>query len=177
MKSMHRLAGVVLAAAFFSLGLSVGDVAPDFSAKNQDEKEVRLSGFRGKPVLVYFYPKDDTPGCTKEACSFRDQFTRFQKMGAVILGVSRQDAKSHREFRAKYRLPFDLLTDPDGSVAKALGIGTMPVVGYHKRQSVLISADGKVIQVYPDVDPAHHTSQVLKDLEDYALRAGKRPAA
>lgn len=167
----------LLAASIFLLGLAVGEKVPDFAAKNQDGKEVRLSSFRGKPVLVYFYPKDDTPGCTKEACSFRDQFAEFQKMGAVILGVSRQDAKSHRAFREKYHLPFDLLSDTDGKVAEALGVGTIPVVGYHKRQSVLISTEGKVIQIYPEVDPAHHTEQVLKDLQNHALRAGKKAAS
>jgi peroxiredoxin Q/BCP len=178
MKTRSRLLVLtaLMAASALSLGLATGDPAPDFAAKNQDGKEIRLSALRGKPVLVYFYPKDDTPGCTKEACTFRDEYTRFQKMGAVILGVSRQDAKSHQAFREKYHLPFDLLSDTDGKVAKALGVDTMLIGGYHKRQSVLISADGKIIQFYPDVNPATHTAQVLQDLQNYALKAGKMSA-
>jgi peroxiredoxin Q/BCP len=176
MKTLAKAAlalGTLLILSSASFALSAGDPAPDFKAKNQDAKEVKLSDFRGKPVLLYFYPKDDTPGCTKEACSFRDEYTKFQKMGAVILGISRQDAKSHRAFKAKYHLPFDLLTDKDGSLAKEYGVELMPVIGYHKRQSALISSDGKLIRFYPDVDPLKHTAQVLKDLQDYAVRAGK----
>src|SRR3954465_10532303 len=111
-------------------GPAPGTQAPDVSAPNQDGKVVKLSALRGRPVLLYFYPKDDTPGCTKEACSLRDDFARFQKAGAVILGVSRQDAASHQAFKAKYHLPFDLLVDADGSFAQALGVQTMPIVGY-----------------------------------------------
>lgn len=172
-KTRFAAFALVLSASAFWLGLAAGEPAPDFTAKDQNGKVVHLSDFRGKPVLLYFYPKDDTPGCTKEACTFRDEYSKFQKMGAVILGVSRQDAKSHQEFRAKYHLPFDLLTDEDGSLAKSFGVGLMPIVGYHKRQSALISADGKLIQFYPDVDPSKHTAQVLKDLENYAVHAGK----
>jgi peroxiredoxin Q/BCP len=147
------------------LGLSPGEAVPNFSAKNQDGKVIQISEFRGKPVLLYFYPKDDTPGCTKEACSFRDEYSEFKKLGAVIFGVSRQDSKSHRAFKEKHRLPFDLLVDEDGSIAKSLGIGTIPLIGFHKRQSILIGPDGKVFRVYTDVDPKSHTQEVLKDLK------------
>lgn len=172
---MIRLFGVgsLLLLSSLILGLSVGEIAPDFAAKNQDGKEIHLSDFKGKPVLLYFYPKDDTPGCTTEACSFRDEYRKFSALGAIILGVSRQDQKSHRAFRAKYHLPFDLLSDPDGSLAKMFGVDTMPIVGYIKRESVLISPNGKVIQVYKKVDPATHTAEALKDLQNYAVRAGK----
>lgn len=162
-----------LVASMFWLGLVEGSVAPDLAAKDQNGKLIHISDFRGHPVVLYFYPKDDTPGCTKEACGFRDQFTEFSKIGAVVLGVSRQDAKSHQAFRAKYHLPFDLLTDTDGKLAEAYGVQLMPIVGYHKRQSALISADGKLIRFYPDVDPSNHITQVLKDLQDYAVHAGK----
>lgn len=163
----------LLGASIFWLGLTAGEAAPGFTAKNQDGKDVHLSDFRGKPVLIYFYPKDDTPGCTKEACSFRDEFSKFQKMGAVVIGVSRQGSKSHQEFHSKYHLPFDLLTDTDGKLAESYGVGLMPVLGFHKRESALISPDGRLIRFYPDVDPGKHTAQVLKDLQDYALHAGK----
>lgn len=178
MSLIIRLQGSValVLCTLFTLGLAGGDPVPDFSAKNQDGSEIRLSALRGKPVLIFFYPKDATPGCTKEVCAFRDEYTRFQKMGAVILGISRQDSKSHRAFREKHHLPFDLLTDTDGKVAQALGVETIPVLGYHKRQSILIGADGKVIQFYPEVDPISPTAQVLEDLQSYALRAGKKPA-
>jgi peroxiredoxin Q/BCP len=160
-------------ALFALLGLSPGDPAPNFTAKNQNGKVVHLSDYRGKPVLLYFYPKDDTPGCTTEACSFRDEYSKFQSLGAVILGISRQDQKSHQSFRAKYHLPFDLLTDHDGSVAKSYGVDLYPGVGYHKRESALISPDGKLIRLYPNVNPGTHSAEVLKDLQDYALHANK----
>ncbi len=146
-------------------GLPPGSPVPAFSAPNQDGKTVSLKDFSGKPVLIYFYPKDDTPGCTKEACALRDRFSRFQKAGAIILGVSRQDAASHRAFREKYRLPFDLLTDKDGDIAKALGVGTVPIIGVHKRQSLLVGADGKLAAFYGDVDPEKHADEVLAQIE------------
>lgn len=145
---------------------------PDFVAKNQDGKEVRLSDFKGKPVLIYFYPKDDTPGCTKQACSLRDQYSSFENYGAVVLGVSRQDAKSHRAFKEKYNLPFDLLCDEDGELAKKLGVDTMPVIGFHKRQSLVIAPDGKVARFFESVNPDTHTAEVLAVLEKMKL-AGK----
>ena len=157
-----------------AMALTAGEAAPAFSAKNQDGKIVHLSDFKGRPVLIYFYPKDDTPGCTKEACSFRDEYSKFQALGAVVLGVSRQNEASHRAFKAKYHLPFDLLADNDGKLAQSFSIGAMPIVGLHKRQSVLIGSDGRVIRIYPDVDPGTHTATVIQDLEEHALHAGKR---
>lgn len=148
--------------------LSTGQQAPDFELKNQDGKVVRLSDFKGKPVIVYFYPKDDTPGCTKEACQFRDEYAKFKQHGAVILGISRQDEKSHREFREKYHLPFDLLVDETGDVAKAYGVGKIPLFGFLHRESVLIGPDGKVVRFYGSVDPAKHAAQVLQDLATIA---------
>ncbi len=164
---------VYAAGLLISLGLSSGDLVPDFSAVNQEGKTVRIQEFRGKPVLIFFYPKDDTPGCTKEVCSLRDQYQAFQKVGVVILGISRQDSASHRAFKAKHHLPFDLLTDPDGSVAQSLGVAKIPLIGLHQRQSILMSASGKVIRFYPSVDPSTHSQEVLRDLEEYAIRAGK----
>lgn len=144
--------------------LPLGAPVPDFAAPNQDRRLIKLSELRGKPVLVYFYPKDDTPGCTKEACALRDRFAKFQKAGIVILGVSRQDAESHRAFRAKYHLPFDLLTDEDGAVAKLLGVETYAIIGIHKRQSLLIGADGRLIEFFGAVDPETHADEVLAKL-------------
>ena len=168
---MHSLLLALVAAA----ALAPGTPVPDVAAVNQDGKVVKLSQYKGKPVLLYFYPKDDTPGCTKEACSLRDDYARFQKAGAVILGVSRQDSKSHQEFRAKYHLPFDLLTDTDGKFAEAMGVETLPVVGFHKRQSLLIGADGKVVKFFDAVEPTTHSAEVLHLLE--AKPAAAAPAA
>ena len=142
-------------------GLEPGTLAPEVSAPNQDGKTVRIADLKGHPVLIYFYPKDDTPGCTKEACSLRDAYTRYQDLGIVILGVSKQDSASHKAFIAKYRLPFDLLTDADGEFAKAFGVKTVPLFGWHKRQSVLLDAEGKVVKSFDDVDPSKHAEEVL----------------
>lgn len=161
---MNLLGLPTLVSLLLLTSLPEGSVVPDFSAPNQDGKEVKLSDLKGKPVLIYFYPKDDTPGCTKQACDLRDRYAQFQKAGIVVLGVSRQDAKSHQAFRAKYRLPFDLLTDKDGELAKKLGVELMPLVGVHKRQSLLIGADGKVVAFFADVDPKTHAELVLKKL-------------
>lgn len=151
--------------------LPVGAPVPDFAAPNQDGKVVKLSELKGRPVLVYFYPKDDTPGCTKQACALRDRFEKFLKAGVVILGVSRQDAASHRAFRAKHRLPFDLLTDADGSVATRLGVETYAVIGIHKRQSLLIGADGRLLEFFATVDPERHADEVLARLAQSASPA------
>jgi thioredoxin-dependent peroxiredoxin len=146
------------------MSLAPGDPAPDFSASNQDGKSIRLSELRGHPVLLYFYPKDDTPGCTKEACGFRDGFEEFRKLGAIVFGVSSQDEKSHQAFRSKYALPFDLLVDSRGELSRSFEVGSIPLLGLFKRQSVLIDAQGRIARVYPDVDPAAHPSEVLVDL-------------
>jgi peroxiredoxin Q/BCP len=146
--------------------IAVGTMAPTFSAKNQDGKTVNLSDFAGKPVLLYFYPKDETPGCIKEACEFRDKYADFKKQGAVVLGVSRQDEKSHKDFSAKHKLPFDLLVDTDGGIAKAYGIAKYPVIGLLKRQSVLIGSKGQILKVYDNVDPDAHAAQALKDIAE-----------
>ena len=148
------------------LALSFGDPAPQFSAKNQDGKVVQLSDFLGKFVLIYFYPKDDTPGCTKEACSLRDQYSEFKKLNVTILGVSRQSEKSHLQFKLKHHLPFDLLSDTDGSLAKAFEVPMIPIIGLTKRQSILIGPEGKVLHYYTDVDPSTHSKQVLEDIKN-----------
>src|ERR1700677_2182504 len=139
-----------------AFALSVGALAPNFSTKNQDGKTVSLSDFAGKPVLLYFYPKDETPGCTKEACEFRDKYTEFKKRGAVVIGISVQDEKSHLEFKTKHHLPFDLVVDTDGSIAKSFGVGKYPAAGLLKRQSVLIGKNGNVLKFYEDVNPDTH---------------------
>lgn len=144
--------------------VEVGQKAPEFSAYNQDQKLIRLNELKGKYVLLFFYPADETPGCTKEVCTLRDEFTRIQSLNTVIYGASRQDAKSHKEFIKKHNLPFDLLVDTDAELAKKFGVGTMPVVGYIKRQSVLIGPDQKIVKIYRDVDPEGHSREVYQDI-------------
>ena len=177
MKPMHnrfqrqiRMAAFSILVAFglqFSLSsalaasLEEGATAPSFEAPNQDGEVRKLSDHAGKWVLIYFYPKDDTPGCTRQACSLRDGFKQFKDAGVVIYGVSRQGAESHRQFRKKHRLPFDLLVDEEGSIGKAYGIGSMPLIGFYKRQSVLIDPKGKVAKFMDSVDPDTHAQDVL----------------
>ncbi len=150
--------------SFFLVALSKGQIAPDFSAKNQSGKMVNLKDFRGKPVVLFFYPKDETPGCTKEACSFRDQFSKLKDLGAVVFGISKQDEKSHRAFIQNHKLPFDLLVD-DGSISKAYGIPEIPLTGILMRRSALIDAQGKIARVYESVDPTTHVEEVIQDIK------------
>jgi peroxiredoxin Q/BCP len=166
---MKNLLSKILPFAPVLMAVAAGAPAPDFHAKNQDGKEISLSDFKGKFVLIYFYPKDDTPGCTKEACDFRDRFTEVKKLNTVVLGVSRQDAESHKKFIAKHKLPFDLLVDTDGKIGEQFGVGAMPVVGgvmgLSKRQSVLIGPNQKVVKFYETVNPSSHVDEVLKDIQ------------
>lgn len=140
-------------------GLKVGDPAPEISLTLHDGKTVALSSLKGKPVLVYFYPKDDTPGCTVEAQGLRDGWADIQAAGLQVFGVSTQDAGSHQAFINKYELPFPLVVDADGGVAKAFGV---PVRGgMAARQSFLIGADGKIKQLWPSVNPQEHAAAVI----------------
>lgn len=159
--------------AFALTALRAGDPAPEFTALNQDGKAISLSQFRGGFVLLYFYPKDDTPGCTKQACNLRDEFAEIKRHGVTVLGASRQGVESHHQFRAKHRLPFDLLADEEGTLAAQYGIETIPVLGLDKRQSVLIGRDGKVLKVYTDVNPKTHASIALSDVKA-AQAAGEK---
>jgi peroxiredoxin Q/BCP len=139
--------------------LPVGAPAPTFSTADQTGKPVALAALRGQPVVLYFYPKDDTPGCTKEACSFRDAWSPLQKAGVVVLGVSEQDAASHTAFAEKYHLPFQLLVDDKGAIAAAYHV---PVtLGFAKRITYLIGKDGNIQHVWPDVTPVGHADEIL----------------
>jgi peroxiredoxin Q/BCP len=139
----------------------VGKPAPDFTAGAQDGSTVHLAALKGKSVVVYFYPKDETPGCTKEACSFRDSWDALSKTGAVLVGVSADTLESHRQFVAHWKLPFLLASDPDGSIGKLFGV---PFEGYHHRQTFVIGPDGNVRKVYRKVDVTVHAQQILDDL-------------
>ena len=146
--------------------LKAGDKAPPFALPSNEGRIVRLADLKGKPVVLYFYPKDDTPGCTKEACSFRDAWSEIQETGAVVLGVSPDDAASHEKFRTKYRLPFPLLSDPDHAVADAYGAwGEKSMYGRKYegilRTTFLIDGTGVVQRVFEKVRPEGHADEVL----------------
>ena len=144
-----------------------GNAAPDFTATNTDGATVRLKDLRGKKVVLYFYPKDDTPGCTKEACSFRDSFAQFRKQGIEVIGVSTDSEASHKKFTTKYKLPFTLLADTDHSIADAYGVyGEKKFMGRTymgvKRMTFLIDEKGKVRKVFEKVKPDVHAQEVLE---------------
>ena len=150
--------------------LTVGSPAPDFTLVDDNGATVSLSRLKGKQVVVYFYPRDDTPGCTKQACGVRDSWDAFTATGAVVLGVSPDGQASHEKFRAKFELPFALLSDPDHTVAEAYGAwGEKSMYGKQYlgivRSTVVIDADGKVKAVFPKVKPDAHARQVLDALE------------
>jgi len=143
-----------------------GSAAPAFKTTDANGETVNLKDFRGKKVVLYFYPKDDTPGCTKEACSFRDAFSKFKKQGVTILGVSPDSEKSHQKFTAKYKLPFTLLADTDHSIADAYGVYGekkfmgRTYMGIH-RTTFLIDEKGKIKKVFEKVKPEDHADEVL----------------
>ncbi|MDP2322487.1 MAG: peroxiredoxin [Gammaproteobacteria bacterium] len=149
-----------------------GQDAPDFRLQDQDGKWHTLGDFRGQWVAVYFYPKADTPGCTREACEFRDNIFAFEEIGATVIGVSIDAIKDQKAFAEKYSLPFPLLADIDGKTAAAYGVlKNLGVMKIASRQSFLIGPDGKIAKHYAKVDPAIHSKEVLADLK--ALGAGK----
>ncbi len=151
------------------LKLKEGDAAPEFTAATNGGGTISLAGLKGKNVILYFYPKDDTSGCTKEACAFRDDFAGFKKRGAVVLGVSADSVKSHDKFVKKYKLPFDLLADEDKKIVKAYGVwGRKMLFGYRymgiHRVTFLIGPDGRIRKIWPDVKPEEHAKEVLDAL-------------
>lgn len=150
---------------------AVGSMAPDFSLPDQDGKPARLSDWRGRWVVLYFYPKDDTPGCTTEACSFRDDVRRLTALGAQVVGVSLDDSASHAAFAGKFHLPFPLLADVGGQVAQSYGVlSNYVVIKLARRCTFLVDPQGRVARVYDSVDPARHSAEVIADLERLAGR-------
>ena len=143
--------------------LPIGSPAPNFTTVAHDGKTVELSKLKGKWVVLYFYPKDDTTGCTKEACDFRDNWGALQKKGVAVYGVSTQDNTSHQAFAQKYNLPFPLLPDDKGEIAAKYKV---PVVGgVARRITYLIGKDGKIAQVWPAVNPVGHAGQILAQIQ------------
>ena len=151
------------------LKLKEGDEAPVFTAPASGGGRVSLADFKGRNVILYFYPRDDTPGCTKEACAFRDHFAEFKEKGAVVLGVSTDPVKSHDKFVAKFKLPFTLLADEDKSIVQAYGVWGQKsfmgrkYLGTH-RVTFLIGPDGKIKRIWPTVKPDEHAEEVLAAL-------------
>ncbi|ACK65682.1 alkyl hydroperoxide reductase/ Thiol specific antioxidant/ Mal allergen [Rippkaea orientalis PCC 8801] len=140
------------------MALAVGTVAPNFTTVDDEGKTVSLSDFKGKVVVLYFYPKDDTPGCTKEAQSFRDNYEQYKGKDMVVLGVSMDDQTSHKQFKEKYGLPFQLLVDTDGTLTKAYDVDGG---GYSKRVTYIIDEEGKISYVDDKVQTATHAQDIL----------------
>ncbi len=159
----------VAAALFFSAPAvaqpKVGEAAPAFSLLDQTGTTRSLADYNGRWLVLYFYPKDDTPGCTTEACSFRDDIFKFREMGAEVVGVSLDDIESHQAFAEKYSLPFTLLSDADQEAAKAYGVlGKMGPMSYAKRETFIIAPDGTIAKHYAKVKPEEHSGEVIADL-------------
>ena len=149
--------------------VSEGQPAPTFTLASDTGEEVSLESFRGRPVVLYFYPRDDTPGCTAQACGIRDAWGEFEKAGAVVLGVSPDAEASHAKFKSKYGLPFTLLADTDHSLAEAYGVWVEKTYAGKtymgvERSTFVIDADGKIADVFRRVKPAEHTDEVLEAL-------------
>jgi peroxiredoxin Q/BCP len=146
--------------------LRPGQAAPDFTLPDASGEPHPLSAYRGTWLVLYFYPRDDTPGCTREACEFRDGYLEIRALDARVLGVSLDDGDSHAEFVEKYHLPFPLLSDKDGAVARQYGaLWSLGPVRFARRHSLLIDPQGKLAKIYRKVDPATHTREILQDLQ------------
>jgi thioredoxin-dependent peroxiredoxin len=151
--------------------LKVGDKAPAFKLKNQDAKVISLSDLKGKPIVLYFYPKDDTSGCTKEACNFRDEFPKFGKLNAEIIGISADSVESHKKFADKYKLPFDLLSDEKKEVINQYGVWQEKSMYGRKymgivRTTFIIDSSGKIVKIFPKVKVDEHNEEVMEALKE-----------
>ncbi len=151
------------------MALNIGDKAPEFKLKNDDGEDIALKDFKGKNVILYFYPKDDTPGCTKEACDFRDNSKVFNKKDTVIVGVSPDSVDSHVKFKKKYGLPFQLLSDPEKKMLEAYGVWKEKSMYGRKymgveRTTFVIDGNGKISKIFPKVSVTGHIDEVLASL-------------
>lgn len=176
---MQRLLAVFVAlfAAFWATGAvasgvpAVGAPAPEFALPDQNGRTVRLADFRGKWVVLYFYPKDDTPGCTEEACAFRDDQAALALLGAQVVGVSLDDSASHAAFARKYSLPFPLLADTEAKVSASYGAVTNLVVAkFARRYTFLIDPQGRIARAYLKVDTSRHSAEIIADLKRLTSR-------
>ena len=165
-------ATAVVVLGFTSIGIAndsvaVGEQAPEFELSDQDGQLQSLEDYRDQWVVLYFYPKDDTPGCTTEACEFRDNIFAFKDLNAQILGVSLDDVESHKSFAESYSLPFPLLADVEGTAATAYGVKTRRAgMQFAKRQTFIIGPDGTIAKHYEKVNPSEHSKEVLADLAE-----------
>ena len=175
--STRHLVTVILL-AWFSMALAadlqLGSTAPEFKLQDQNGKTHELKDYRGKWVALYFYPKDQTPGCTTQACEFRDNIFAYREAGAVILGVSVDDVESHKKFSEKHGLPFPILADSSKETARKYGVlksylGTMELA---KRDTFLIDPNGRIVKHYADVDPKGHSKLVLEEIKERQKKAG-----
>jgi len=158
--------------------LKINDIAPDFVLTDQNGKQRRLADFRNRWVVLYFYPKNNTPGCTEEACKFRDDYFRLDKLGAEVLGISIDNQESHAEFTKKYSLPFPLLADTDGKVASQYGsYFSFGPMRYARRHTFIIDPDGRIASIYRKVKPATHSDDVIRDLADIQKQRGLKEAS
>jgi peroxiredoxin Q/BCP len=165
----HIRAGGHCSRGYSAIVIAEGQPAPDFELQSDSGETVRLADLRGKPVVLYFYPKDDTPGCTAQACGIRDAWSDFRKRGAVVFGISPDDERSHTKFKEKYSLPFTLLADPDHRLTEELGFWVQKKFAGKKymgveRSTVVIDPEGNVAKVFRKVKPADHAAQVLQAL-------------
>lgn len=162
LSSLFALMSVTLARAS---ELAEGMPAPAFELKDQDGKLHRLADYRGRWVVIYFYPKDDTPGCTTEACNFRDDLPKLRELGVQIFGLSTDNIASHAKFATKFKLPFPLLADEGGTVAKSYGsLWSLGPVKFTKRHSFIVDPEGKIARIYRDVKPERHSREIQEDL-------------
>jgi len=171
-KRVFALCAILLSMALFAPQVmagnqpEVGSVAPGFELQDQNGEWHKLTDYRGKWLAIYFYPKDDTPGCTTEACSFRDNIYAFEAIGAKVVGISVDDVDSHQAFSEKYKLPFILLADEKGRTSKSYGVlDNYLLVKVASRESFIINPEGIIVKHYEKVDPATHTLEVLQDLQ------------
>lgn len=176
-RRIAALLSLLLSTSAAAAELKPGDPAPDFALQDQHRQTHHLSDYRGQWLVLYFYPKDDTPGCTAEACSFRDNINRLIAQDAVVLGVSVDDTTSHAEFARKHDLPFPLLADPEGEVAARYGaLRNLLLLKLAKRHSFIIDPEGRIAQIYRKVAPGRHVKEVLEDLRRLrSVSASDRP--
>ena len=169
---LFAIGAIIAALSFTSIGIAndqpvVGSPAPEFELADQTGQLHSLEDYRDQWVVLYFYPKDETPGCTTEACEFRDNIFAFRELNAQVLGVSLDDVESHKAFADNHELPFPLLADIDGDTSSAYGVKTrMFGMTVAKRQTFIIGPDGNIAKHYETVNPAEHSAQVLTDLKE-----------
>ena len=151
-----------------------GKQAPDFELQTDAGETVKLSDFRGRPVVLYFYPKDDTPGCTRQACGIRDAYAEFERAGAAVFGISADTQASHERFKSKYSLPFTLLADPEKKVTKQYGVlkTYMGIMEMARRDTFIIDPKGRIAKHYENVEPEGHSQVVLDEIK--ALKAANK---